>query len=60
MKKKIMIVGVVVAVLGTTGCSFISPTRSKALSEKKQVELLIEQNVQLTRIANALEKLTIK
>lgn len=55
MKKVIMIASMVVLV---SGCSFISPSRSKAQSEIKQVKLLEEQNVQLTRIADSLEKLT--
>ena len=60
MKNQIMIAGVIIVMLVSTGCSFISPNRSKALSEKEQVKLLTEQIVQLTRIADSLEKLTQK
>ena len=53
--------------LGVASCSYVDPQRSKALSEEKQTALmqsqdtlLREQNKQLAKIANALEKLTQK
>jgi uncharacterized protein YceK len=57
---------IVIAVIGLvllSGCSFVAPDISKAQSEQRQLKesetqtkLLDAQLVQLTRIANALEK----
>ena len=53
------------ALFSTASCSnpYVNPATSKAISEEKQIELLIEQNkllqsqnLQLERIAVALEK----
>ncbi|HMW11087.1 MAG TPA: hypothetical protein PJ987_11655 [Bacteroidia bacterium] len=59
--KKILIL--VLVAISLSSCSFFSPQTSKALDEaaqtklmEQQVELLKEQNVQLKRIADALEK----
>lgn len=57
----VVIIGIIILLLSS--CSYFSPQVSKALTEKEQteallqqVELMKEQNVQLKRIANALEK----
>jgi len=63
-----------ITVINTSGCSYLSPGVSKALSEEAQLkeskeqnrllvyqtELLSEQNSHLVRIAVALEKLAEK
>lgn len=63
-----------ITVISTSGCSYIFPSQSKALSEEAQLkeskeqtrlivyqnELLSEQNSHLARIAVALEKLAEK
>lgn len=59
--KKILILALVA--ISLSSCSYIDPQRSKAIDEAEQTELLEqqvelqkEQNVQLKRIADALEK----
>lgn len=60
--KKIFILALVV--ISLSSCSYLDPQISKAIDEedqtelmKQQVELQKEQNLQLKRIADALEKI---
>lgn len=59
--KKIILIAIVA--ISLSSCSYFAPTTSKAIDEakqtelmKEQVELQKEQNIQLKRIADALEK----
>lgn len=59
--KKLFILALVA--ISLSSCSYFAPQTSKAVSEaeqteliKQQVELQKEQNIQLKRIADALEK----
>jgi|GEM_PF-3852612 len=67
MKKGAIFVILLVAISGMQSCSYFTPQVSKALSEekrlaemKKQSDLMQEQNIQLHRIADALEKASYK
>jgi hypothetical protein len=55
MKKVIVIISIVGVMLTSSGCSFISPSISKAQSEIRQEQLFEQQNIELKRIADALE-----
>ena len=50
---------VVVLMLLVSGCDnpVLNPDTSKAISEKRQVEILESQNIYYERIATALEKI---
>jgi PBP1b-binding outer membrane lipoprotein LpoB len=61
--KKIILLAVIAISLSSCSNPYINPQTAKAVSEEEQVELLKqqvelqkEQNVQLKRIADALEK----
>ena len=65
--KKIVAICMLTVIVLISGCSFIAPSVSKALTEKEQSEmlkqevaLLKEQNAKLERIAIALEILAKK
>ena len=67
-KRLILVVAVFAMVcLSCSGCAFVSPERSKAMTEEEQLkvmrvenDLLREQNEKLERIATALESLAAK
>lgn len=59
----VVIIWIIILLLSSCSNPYINPQVSKAVDEKEQteallqqVELMKEQNVQLKRIANALEK----
>lgn len=57
MKRFIFISIILLFSLSLCGCEVIAPSQSKAFSEKKQVELQEEENTQLKRIADSLERI---